>query len=606
MGDDVVNAGDRVGDTATKLWGAFKGQLFTVLGEQIVKWDRFAAQLKDTASWLDVVRGKAATMPEIKPPAGYGRPTGVQTPRLSADEVKGIEAELDAERKAHNAAADAAAQHMRQLRDGLFGRNTIRRAQELVTALGPLSNLAQVSAEKQRELNSAMAAAADVYRQHGQVAPQVIRDLYMATLPTIPVVEGLAGAFEHLGEKVKLSVLEIVKWPETAVSGIGNIASKLGERFDSSIMKVTLPHMKKSWGSALTAMLEDSSRFLGSGGGPWNALKNFGTTFAKDFTKQMLSFIPGIGPIISQFAGPIVDGVKKFFGGLFGKGDGRKAVEDFAKSFGGFDALHAKLKTLGDGAGQRRWISLTQGVGKNNPQQAKAIIEEITAALEQQKAKEAEVAAAAEDSAVRQSEAVDAASQKLKDAIAAIDTEMASLQQSVANEAPEEQMGVVEAAARARMASLAEERKRISEELEAQQADVKDSVETVGDSVVDLGDQLGENVGQWETWARRVKAAIDGSGAGRFGVPGPGEPVAAHASGAYIRQDHVAAVHAGELVGPLDFMTRALAGAMRLVGGGGGGSDLAVAPVYLDGQKVGDILVRRIGPAVQRFGVGRA
>ncbi len=61
-------------------------------------------------------------------------------------------------------------------------------------------------------------------------------------------------------------------------------------------------------------------------------------------------------------------------------GAGRKAVEDFAASFGGFDDMHAKLLTLG-ASGEALWVSLTQGVGKNNPTQAKAVIDEINAAL---------------------------------------------------------------------------------------------------------------------------------------------------------------------------------------------------------------------------------
>ncbi len=69
---------------------------------------------------------------------------------------------------------------------------------------------------------------------------------------------------------------------------------------------------------------------------------------------------------------------------LFGLGTaGRDAVEDFAKSFGGFDALHEKLLTLGS-AGEQLWVKLTQGVGKNDPAAAKAVIDEITKAFADQ------------------------------------------------------------------------------------------------------------------------------------------------------------------------------------------------------------------------------
>jgi hypothetical protein len=62
-------------------------------------------------------------------------------------------------------------------------------------------------------------------------------------------------------------------------------------------------------------------------------------------------------------------------------GSGRDAVKKFADSFGGFGELHRQLAVLGD-EGERLWRNLTQGVGANNPKQAKAAIDAITSALE--------------------------------------------------------------------------------------------------------------------------------------------------------------------------------------------------------------------------------
>jgi hypothetical protein len=78
-------------------------------------------------------------------------------------------------------------------------------------------------------------------------------------------------------------------------------------------------------------------------------------------------------------------GVLQIFTKLFGSA-GRDEVKKFAQTFadatdqGGFDNLHAKLLTLG-AAGEALWVKLTQGVGRNNPEQAKKVIEEINAAL---------------------------------------------------------------------------------------------------------------------------------------------------------------------------------------------------------------------------------
>lgn len=81
--------------------------------------------------------------------------------------------------------------------------------------------------------------------------------------------------------------------------------------------------------------------------------------------------------------------------------------------------------------------------------------------------------------------------------------------------------------------------------------------------------------------------------------------VVAHASGAYIREDHVAQVHSGEIIGPMDFMTRALTGALSSSGVAASitAGGFQVSPVMMDGQKVADLIVRRIPNSVQRFGV---
>lgn len=85
-------------------------------------------------------------------------------------------------------------------------------------------------------------------------------------------------------------------------------------------------------------------------------------------------------PIIGSLIGPAMEGLGKLWGKIFGTA-GRDAVRDFATKNGGFDALHDKLGALG-ADGEKLWVSLTQGVGRNNPAQAKAEIEKVTAAFE--------------------------------------------------------------------------------------------------------------------------------------------------------------------------------------------------------------------------------
>lgn len=105
-----------------------------------------------------------------------------------------------------------------------------------------------------------------------------------------------------------------------------------------------------------------------------------GTTVTSSLTKSLGK---GLAGAIGGAMGPLGALLGNAIGGLFGKvfgSAGRDSVKDFAASMGGFDALRAKLVPLGD-EGERLWRTLTQGVGKNNPQQAAAAIKAIEDAL---------------------------------------------------------------------------------------------------------------------------------------------------------------------------------------------------------------------------------
>lgn len=134
------------------------------------------------------------------------------------------------------------------------------------------------------------------------------------------------------------------------------------------------------------------------------------TYSALDDVSTILDNIPGkfaeIGSVVARTGqaimknladgniwGAIVSGatgVLQIFTRLFGSA-GRDEVVKFAQTFasatdiGGFNNLHAKLLTLG-AAGEQLWIKLTQGVGRNSPEQAKRVIEEINAAFAAQDA----------------------------------------------------------------------------------------------------------------------------------------------------------------------------------------------------------------------------
>jgi hypothetical protein len=177
-----------------------------------------------------------------------------------------------------------------------------------------------------------------------------------------------------------------------------------------------MQQLKGSW-SNLPGILDSAI----SGGGGFGAIaKKAATGFATDFAKGVVGAIP----IIGSFAGPIVDGLTKVFSSMFGSA-GRDAVTKFAEGMGGFDALHVKLDALG-ASGEQLWIKLTQGVGKNNPQEAQAAIDDVTKALNDQKSAQDDAAAATQvttevqaqatiETATAAAQALDVVSSKLGD-----------------------------------------------------------------------------------------------------------------------------------------------------------------------------------------------
>jgi hypothetical protein len=80
-------------------------------------------------------------------------------------------------------------------------------------------------------------------------------------------------------------------------------------------------------------------------------------------------------------------------------------------------------------------------------------------------------------------------------------------------------------------------------------------------------------------------------------------PEASYDVGAMIRRDHVARVHAGEIIGPVDFMSRALAGALERNGSAAQQTEQPVN-LYLDGNLVAQVVLRRTSRVLATYGVG--
>lgn len=178
------------------------------------------------------------------------------------------------------------------------------------------------------------------------------------------------------------------------------------------------------------------------------------------------------GAAIGGVAGAIIGLVRS-------AGQGRDAVKKFAESFGGFDELHVKLLELG-ADGERMWVQLTQGVGKNDPKAAAAAIQMITDALEAQKNKAAEAAAVV---TMKNTALIDAAVSNVN----RLTSQYNALWDTIKNEAPEAVMGIVEANTRLQMEQVARQR-------DAEMERTKDLVAELGMNWDDVLSKLDEYI----------------------------------------------------------------------------------------------------------------
>lgn len=286
------------------------------------------------------------------------------------------------------AAAKAAAEHakaIQELTDRLGGNGAMKASKDLAEALDKLGGISKLSASAIGRFGEEAAKL----RDEGAPLTAQLRELaHVHDLVAVAAANAKIAAAE-----------EEAAWKQqnkTAGEYIANLPTAIFQTrsFAGSVQQVSaaaasyqgnLAYATEAtygWGDAVKDTLSQFAKDMSSGHGVLGSLKMIGTDIATDFTSNLLGAIPVVGQAIAQFAKPIVDGFKKLFGSLFGTA-GRDAVVTFANTFGGFDALHAKLLTLG-AAGEQLWIKLTQGVGRNSPQQAQQVIDQINAALKGQ------------------------------------------------------------------------------------------------------------------------------------------------------------------------------------------------------------------------------
>jgi hypothetical protein len=316
----------------------------------------------------------------------------------AADKLKEFdEANKDAEDKMRKsiAAADAYRESVRGLADQFTGRKLAAEIKLSADAIREVGGVSGMTAAEQSKL----AKQVGEWLAQGAKVPTVMHDVYRThedfnaqAVTSVAKWRELAASAAEYTAKVKdvITPLEDIKQADLGAilkNSIGNGALK-DDELPKTFTQNFRAYLKKGLPDAINAAIiggGDIFKAAGSSVGSFLVSKDgFGdemtkglkSVFGKGLGGAISDLLPGLGSLM----GPLLSGIASKIGGLFKTGDGRKAVEDFASSFGGFDALHRKLGELG-AAGEQYWIKLTQGVGKNNPAQAKQVIDEITAAL---------------------------------------------------------------------------------------------------------------------------------------------------------------------------------------------------------------------------------
>jgi hypothetical protein len=578
----------------------------------------------------------------------------VNLPSQSAGVTRQTKEEADA----HDKAAAALQRHkeaIQALADKYSGAALARQVKDLSEAMRKLpasSNFALLAED-----------IGKLFREGAKLTPEMVQ-LGIAFDTLLPKVVQGAGNITALGESFHGALMPAKDFtsllPDVEV-GIGKILNdlpKLDLKYQFEIAKPHIADVNKAIGDlsqALAQLAQVSGGTFGSMVADLAVVVEALNTVNKSldsFSEGKKAFsegdtLAGIAGMASGILGIASAAITagKALANLFDRNKGRDLVTAFAGEHGGFDTLHEELLKLG-ADGEKLWINLTQGVGRNNPEQAKKAIQAIEEALgralkpltlsEQASAAGfktiAELQAAAaeaqklfefmRDSGQYSAEAVQAAweranealiasgdqtaiaAKKAHDAIAALDDQIKSLTDSIANEAPEEVMGVIEQQTRAQIAALEEQRAAAQaafEETGASAVDMaeqasdafKDKFTTAAEAVADIiADDLQHTLDAADFVARlRFEYELPEG----LSVPAGAEPTLGFAGGTHGQYLDFGAGRPVTLHGRERIMTEA-------EGRTGGGSPIIIQ-TYLDGRMVAESTVPHIPDVVRRYGL---
>lgn len=413
LGESQLTLSERFTQAWTIVWDVTTrgmAALNRALGEDVTKSTLF----KSLKLWRDAyytVFDKIGNLPipkspKLLPEGMQQLPSAASQIELSREQERQVEAVKKAARESEVAAKQAA-----DAQAALFGRDKIDAANKLVSALGDVSNISKLTAEKQQLLWQATGDALAVFKALGEQAPasliavsDALASKMAPQLETARIAtDKLFGGFkkiELIGPDIERSMIGPAhKFAATATTMAQRFGATLREDLPKAVMGAIL-----GGGSLLKAAGSTIGSFLVSADGFGKSISSGLTKF---FGENIGKAIDSIVPMLGTLLGPALTKIGSWIAGAFGgvSPEVKKAradVRDFEASLAAGlttaqraeaagrgwaattiavrDAYLAAGRTAAeaDAAVQRLWDT-------SHPENARAAIEEINAALEKQR-----------------------------------------------------------------------------------------------------------------------------------------------------------------------------------------------------------------------------
>lgn len=383
------DAWDRFGTRVTIVSGTILATVIDVTGKATKSWSDFALFLDNS---IKFGVGGAAALAQLGDEAE-------RSGKKAKDVYLGTTPVIRQTKEEMDAAAAAAKRWADQLSASFKKFDLSEDVKILDITLRRLTESGRANTEQLKQMGE---AAAKLFEQGARLTPELLR-LVIASGALNPELSKGTSNLRDLGISIDVVVPKTKSLWEN-VNAIAVAANKLGA---DGLEKVGIPITKAMDG--VLKKTKDTRDELGelskafaelaqvAGGSLGSVVRELGTlvTAAHTAVKGVESIQSGLKDIkkgenlsgildmttgiIGMASAAIAAG--KAIAGLFDRNKGRDLVLDFAASMGGFDALHTQLLELG-AEGEKLWIALTQGVGRNNPKEAQAAIDAITKALQ--------------------------------------------------------------------------------------------------------------------------------------------------------------------------------------------------------------------------------